>query len=265
MPAMTPTDLAGCISFWDFQEPAGAARTARGLHAAALHERDGGVERVAGGVFGPWAARFADGGRAHLFCPRNRVGALDRHGRGRDAEVTVVAWVRRAAKARRECQAVAGIWGETFGGRQYCLFLDLTIHGSGHQVCGHVSGVGGPSFGQRYCMDAGIGATAVPFAAWHCIAFSYDGARICAHLDGRLDERPGLNPFAYGLGLHDGQPEPSDFTVGAVHRHGEMGNHFVGDLGGLAVYGRCLRADELADLATLTPGPAGSRRDRTTA
>jgi len=98
-------------------------------------------------------------------------------------------------------------------------------------------------------MDSAIGATAVPFNDWHCTAFTYDGSHIRAYLDGTLDQRPRMNPYAYDLGLHDGQPEPCEFTVGAVHRHGEMGNHFVGDLGGLAVYDRCLSDDELADVA----------------
>lgn len=241
-----PVAIPGCVSCWDFSEPAGAPRVARGAHRATLHEREGSIERVPGGALGRWAARFTDGGRAHLFCPRNRVGALDRHGRG--AGVTVVAWVRRAVKAHGECEAVAGIWGETFGGRQYCLFLNLGIHRSAQQVCGHVSGVGGPTFGHRYCMDAAIGATAVPFGEWRCVAFTYDGAHARAYLDGRLDRRPDMNPYAYPLGLHDGRPDPCDFTVGAVHRHGEMGNHFVGDLGGLAVYDRALADDELARL-----------------
>lgn len=243
---LTPTALPGCISFWDFQEPAGTPRVARGAHAALLHEREGRVERVAGGIFGPWAARFGDGERAHLFCPRNRLGALDRH---RPGGVSVVAWVRRAVKTQRECEAVAGIWGETFGGRQYCLFLNLVIHDSAQQVGGHVSGVGGPSFGQRYCLDAAIGATPVPFGDWHCTAFTYDGTWIRAYLDGRLDVRSQMNPYPYALGLHDGRPDPCDFTVGAVHRSGEMGNHYVGDLGGLAIYDRCLADQELARLA----------------
>jgi len=247
---ITPTALSGCISFWDFQEPAGIPRVATGAQATILHEREGVVERAEGGVFGPWSARFNDGARAHLFCPRNRAGALDRHGRGSAATVSVVAWVRRSPKTRPECEAVAGIWGETFGGRQYCLFLNLGIHQSSQQVCGHVSGVGGPSFGYRYCMDSAIGATPVTFGTWHCTAFTYDGSHIRAYLDGQLDRRPRMNPYAYGLGLHDGQPEPCEFTVGAVHRHGEMGNHFSGDLGGLAIFDRCLRDDELARLAT---------------
>jgi len=245
---MHPTAVADLVSFWDFHEPTGAARVAVGAHPAVLHERRGTLERVTGGPFGH-AIRFVDGGLAHLFAPRNRIGALDIHGKGKAAQVTVVAWVRRQVKKRGECQAVAGVWGETFGGRQYCLFLDLGIHRSGKQVCGHISGVGGPTFGYRYCMDAGIGATPVPYDEWHCTAFTYDGSHIRAYLDGRLDVRPNFNPYPYARGIHNGQPEPAEFTVGAVHRHGEYGNHFVGDLGGLAVYRRALTDRELAALA----------------
>jgi hypothetical protein len=41
-------------------------------------------------------------------------------------------------------------------------------------------------------------------------------------------------------------PEGADFTAGAVHRAGEVGNWFVGWLGGLAVYRRALAVNELA-------------------
>jgi hypothetical protein len=46
------------------------------------------------------------------------------------------------------------------------------------------------------------------------------------------------------LGLFDGGEDGSDFTVGAVHRLGEMGNNFVGQIGGIAVFDRALSDDE---------------------
>ena len=84
-------------------------------------------------------------------------------------------------------------------------------------------------------------------------SFTYDGNFIRAWLDGRLETRVGFNPFAYPHGIHDGGPDGADFTVGAVHRSGEMGNWFTGRLGGLAVYSRGLEAEEIAKLSDLLP------------
>lgn len=74
---------------------------------------------------------------------------------------------------------------------------------------------------------------------------SYDGIQAMAWLDGRLDRREDLNPYLFAGGLHDGGEGGSDFTVGAVHRSGEMGNFFSGYLGGLAVFDRALSSAEI--------------------
>jgi hypothetical protein len=50
-------------------------------------------------------------------------------------------------------------------------------------------------------------------------------------------------------GLHNGGPNGSDFTVGAVHRSGEMGNFFCGKIAALAVYRRALTPAEMFALA----------------
>ena len=118
-----------------------------------------------------------------------------------------------------------------------------------HIVCGHLSNVGGPTPGYRYCVDGAMGATAVPWDEWHTVAMAYDGVAGTAWLDGRLDARPGLNPYPMAGGLHDGGPRGSDFTVGAVHRSGEMGNFFRGRIAALAVYRRALTPAEHLALA----------------
>lgn len=46
-------------------------------------------------------------------------------------------------------------------------------------------------------------------------------------------------------------PGRSDFTLGAVHRGGGMGNWFVGRLGGLAVYSRALDREEMLSLGRM--------------
>ncbi|GAA3412507.1 LamG domain-containing protein [Paenibacillus hodogayensis] len=230
------------VSFWDFQETAGQSRQARGPYAYMLQEREGPIEREEDGVFGPYAAKLRFGQWFQL--PRAECPALDFH--GKDAALTIIAWVKREPRQNRECQAVAGMWNETEKKRQYCLFLDLHIWDSGEQVCGHVSSGGGPTPGHPWCMTTAIGSTPVSKGDWHAIAFTYDGTYARTYLDGRLDERQTYNPFLYEEGLYDGGAEGADFTVGSVYRSGTMGNFYAGLLGGLAVFDRALRDEELA-------------------
>ncbi|MBC8009394.1 MAG: LamG domain-containing protein, partial [Burkholderiales bacterium] len=217
------------------------------------------------GVFGPGSARFSDG--PWLCAPRADCPALNLHGPA--AQMTVVAWIKRdptPPDLAWSCQAVAGMWNE-HGRRQYCLFLNLRIWESAEQVGAHISRTGGPTPGYKYCMDAALGATPVPFSTWQCVAVTYDGAQARAYLGGVLDAREGRNPFAYPGGLHDGGPHGADFTVGAVSRpetvtedFREIGhvvaNRYRGLLGGLAVYNRALAAPELLALAALIPPAA---------
>jgi hypothetical protein len=212
------------------------------------------VERADEGIFGPYSARFGTG--SYLTIPRSLSPALNIS--GPDAQVSIVAWVKRA-EGYPGCQAVAGIWNE-HGKRQYCLFLNLHIWDSAEQVCAHVSNVGGPTPGYRYCMDAAIGATPVSFGEWHCIAMTYGGQYAKAYLDGKLDTRGDRNPFYFPGGLFGGGETGGDFTVGAVFRPDQVledltevgsraGNPFIGLLGGLAVYNRELTGEEIAVLA----------------
>ena len=100
-------------------------------------------------------------------------------------------------------------------------------------------------------MDASIGATPVPFDTWQCVGFTYDGQAAYSYRNGRLDARPGRNPYPYPHGLFDGGPHGADFTVGAVDRSGVMGNWFAGGLAGLAVFDRALTATEMHALCAL--------------
>jgi len=217
--------LPGLVAFWDFQEPAGSPRVSRGPNRIALREGGLAVERVAGGVFGPWSARFTPG--AWLEVAHADAPALDLR-----AAVTVIAWLQREAKEQQECQAIAGKWLETGKRRQYCLFLDLRIHASAQQAAMHVSNLGGPTPGHPWCMDAAIGATPVPLQQWVEVRGSFDGQQAAVSLDGQPDPRPLFNPYRYPGPLFAGG---ADFTVGAVHRGGSMGNWFCGRLAGLAV------------------------------
>ncbi|GGD82898.1 LamG domain-containing protein [Paenibacillus nasutitermitis] len=238
------TGIPGLISFWDFQETDGNEYVAKGLHPYRLKEMNGAAERVQDGVFGAYSVNVTHG--KWLSIPRNDCPELNIH--GPQAKLTVAAWVNRAVIASRGCEFIAGIWNETAGKRQYGMFLNLEIWDSAEQVCGHVSAVGDPTPGYKYCMTSSIGATPVSKGEWHFIAFTYDSAESRAYLDGRLDQREAFNPYSYPDGLFDGGEEGADFTVGAVNRSGEIGNFYNGLLGGLAVFNRALSEEEIRSL-----------------
>jgi hypothetical protein len=245
-------DLPGLVAFWDFQEEAGQPRRARGPHGYELKEMAGPIQRVEGGVFGPYAAELAVG--QWLGIPRSQCPALDIHGPG--SQISLFAWLKRRRKPLIECEAVAGMWDETRRKRQYALFLDLRIRGSADQAGGHVSGIGGPTPGHRYCMDAAIGRTCVEYTdAWEFVGFTYDGNEARLYRNGCFDARPTHNPYSYPGGLFEGGSDGADFTVGAVHRGGAMGNWFTGFLGGLIVCSSVLSAETILALADATvPG-----------
>ncbi len=233
--------MPGLLCLWDFHDEAGADRMALGPNGYGLREHGGPIARNAEGPLSGYSATLVDG--QYFSIARQACPALNL--RGPEAQVTVVAWIKRGGRPEEGCEAVAGLWNETHAKRQYCLFLDLRIHDSRDQVCGHVSNVGGPTPGHKWCMDASIGETKVPLDVWQCVGFTYDSKIVKSYLNGQHDARPGLSPYAYPGGLFDGGTDGSDFTVGAVHRSGEMGNFYEGALGGLAVFDRALSANEM--------------------
>ncbi len=252
----------GLIAHWDFQTSQGGIWQSTGEGSYCLAECGGNAEVVddEDGPFGSRAIRFGNG--VWLECPRSHCPGLNIH--GPKAEVSLVAWIKRSRNPGEGCEAIAGMWNE-HGQRQYGLFLNLLIHDSAQQVGAHVSAVGGPTPGHRYCMDAAIGARPVPFDVWQCVAMTYGRGEARAYLNGLLDERPGRNPYPYAGGIFAGGPEGANFTVGAVARPQyvdmqegraiEVGhiqaNLFHGLIGGLAVYDRALGAEEIFGLAAL--------------
>ncbi len=253
-------NMPGLVSFWDFQEPAGQLRMAKGMQASVLEEPAGAVPVVEEGALGRRSVRLGDG--QYFTIRRANLGRLDIH--GRDAQVSVIAWVKRhPSDSPTRCQAVAGVWNE-HARRQYCLFLNLRIWDSAEQVCAHISGIGGATPGYKYCMDAAIGATPVPLQRWQCCAISYDGRFARAYLNGQLDVRGDRNPYAYDQGIYDGGPQGGDFTIGAVTRPqtvddqlrdvgSVVANRFHGLLGGLAVFERALTDEQMRQLAGELP------------
>ena len=259
-----PAPLAkvdGLLAFWDFNEPAGQPRVSRGPHALALQERQGPIERVEAGVFGPHAARIKRG--QWFIVERKDVGPLDIH--GKDAQVSVVAWVLRETKD--SWQAIAGVWDETRKKRQYCLFLnaprgtkadEMKRYPLANRIHGHVSAIGGPTPGDQFCITYSSGATEIPMRQWQCLAMTYDGRESRVYVNGKLDAQEQYNPFPYPDGLFDGGADGADFTVGAVHRGGSWGNFFGGQIGGLAIFKRALSEAEMQHLAAGVPLPERS-------
>src|SRR5690606_9895019 len=93
---------------------------------------------------------------------------------GAAAQVSVVAWIKW--NSLRRCQAVAGMWDESRRKRQYCLFLNLSgRYDSLQNVHGHVSAVGGPTPGDKYCVTYSTGKSIIPQQQWTQIAMTYDG------------------------------------------------------------------------------------------
>lgn len=183
---------------------------------------------------------FSGGG--WLEIPRARLGALDIHGPG--AQVTVEARVKILEPALY--QAIAGVWDETRCKRQYCLFYNLNArYDSKENLHGHISHIGSPTPGHDFCVTYATGGTRLPVGQWLTLSMQYDGRDIRVFVDGELDQnpradpfRPGesvLNPYHYPGAIFDGGPDGAPFTVGAVHRSGEMGNWFIGRLAGLRV------------------------------
>lgn len=248
--------LPGLVAFWDFQELSGQPRTSRGSEPLALLEQSGEIERCEGGPFGAYSARIKRG--QWFMIPRAKIGPLNLH--GKDAQVTVAAWVMREDKS--SWQAIAGVWDETRKKRQYCLFLnaprgtradEMKRYPLANRIHGHVSAVGGPTPGEDFCITYSSGGSEIPIGTWQFLAMTYDGEASRVYVDGKLDVLEHYNPFPYPDGLFDGGESGGDFTVGAVHRGGSWGNFFGGRIGGLAIFDRALTDAEMEALGGQPP------------
>ncbi len=268
---MTPENVPDLLCFWSFRPGPAGDLTAVGPNAYTLQEMNGPIGRAGEGVFGPHSLHIERG--QWLRVPRSQCPALDVHG---EREVTVVAWVQR--RADNQWQFIAGMWDERNAMRQYGLFTsghmqsdcrDLTRTPAVHQPHGYVSDVGGATPGCKFCFSYATGATFVKPQRWTMLAFTYDHREIRIYTDGRLDANGHCNPFAWDKPLKQSGPDGPDFTV-AMRDHpkwptypegdqvhdGDYVEGFGGMLGGLAVFDRALRPEEIADLhrATAQPG-----------
>lgn len=244
----------GLIAFWEFRDAPGQPRRSLAKAPLSLHEQQGPIARVAEGPFGH--ALHLKAGQ-WLSIPRAELGPLDIQ--GESAQVSVLAWLKRERKDA--WQAIAGVWDESRGKRQYCLFLNgakrTDAASMTRTLCkdlfqGHVSDVGGPTPGEEFCITYATSGTTVPFAGWQFLAMTYDAREVRLYRNGRFDASEGSNPFPHPHGLFDGGAEGAEFTVGSVSVKGKPGNFFGGLLGGVAVFDRALSADEIAALAKAT-------------
>lgn len=240
-----PRDVPGLVAFWNFSA-GGTHFTAEQGEPYVLTSQSGPLDVVEdAGALGGSALVLQEG--QWLSIPRRECPRLDIH--GPDGQLTVLAWIQRGRTLTPQCEFIAGQWNETHRGRQYGLFLNIRVWGGSDRVFGHLSHVGGPTPGYRYCMDGAMGGTEVPCEQWSVVGMSYDGHAGYAWLNGLLDACPGVNPYPFPGGLHDGGPNGSNFTVGAVDRSGTIGNFFCGRLAALAVYDRALTPAEIFALS----------------
>ncbi len=245
----------GLVAFWDFRDEPGGARRSLGKAPLALQEMKGPIARVDDGPFGH-ALQLKAG--QWLRIPRAELGPLDLH--GKQAQVSVIAWLKRERK--ESWQGIAGVWDESRGKRQYCLFVNggkrTDARTMAREPCkdlfqGHVSDVGGATTGEDFCITYATSGTKVPFEGWQCLAMTYDAHEVRLYRNGRFDGSEGSNPFPHSGGLFDGGAEGAEFTVGSVSVKGKPSNFFAGLLGGVAVFERALTATEIADLSFVHP------------
>jgi len=246
----------GLVALWDFKEPEGQNRKAVGKGDFPLKETNGSIQRTNEGPLSGYSAVFGSG--SFLSMPNTQTGALNIYGPKHG--VTVVAWLKWTGE---QTGFVGGMWNEYQDGgkRQYGLFISLPHYNGKNQVCGHVSHTGKPTPPFPFSIDYSASKQQVPANEWVCVAFTYDGKNIKSYLNGVFEEREpelinntkGFEGYPNGL-IQSKNPyqfteemgnNGSDFTVGAVLLKKGMGNFFVGQIGGLAIFERALNSKEL--------------------
>ena len=246
----------GLVALWDFKEPEGQNRKAVGKGDFPLKETNGSIQRTNEGPLSGYSAVFGSG--SFLSMPNTQTGALNIYGPKHG--VTVVAWLKWTGE---QTGFVGGMWNEYQDGgkRQYGLFVSLPYYNGKNQVCGHVSHTGKPTPPFPFSIDYSASKQQVPANEWVCVAFTYDGKNIKSYLNGVFEEREpelinntkGFEGYPNGL-IQSKNPyqfteemgnNGSDFTVGAVLLKKGMGNFFVGQIGGLAIFERALNNKEL--------------------
>jgi hypothetical protein len=256
------TSLDGLISLWKFSEDPGKERRASGKGEFPLKESNGMVPRINEGPLSGYSILLD--GTKYLTLSHSETGLLNIYGDRN--EVTVVAWIKWTGE---QTGFIGGMWNEYKDGgkRQYGLFISLPHYNGRDQVCGHISRTGKPTPPFPYSIDYSASGQKVPANEWCTVAFTYDGRYIRSFLNGAFKAREpelisnttgfegypnGLvqskNPYYFPDGMGN---NGSDFTVGSVLLKSGMGNFFIGQIGGLAVYDRALTENELKTICYL--------------
>lgn len=255
----TIQNTKGLVALWKFDEQSGMDRISTEGNNFSFKEMEGPVARMDEGPLSGYSILLE--GKNYLSLPNQETGSLNIYGEKK--EVTVVAWVKWKGQ---QVGFVGGMWNEYSEGgkRQYGLFVNLPHYNGLNQVCGHISRNGGPTPPFPYSIDYSASKQIVPKDEWTCISFTYDGEYIKSFVNGKFETREpeliqhtkgfdgypdGLtqskNPYYYPDGMGN---NGSDFTVGAVLLKSGMGNFFLGQIGGLAVFERALSEKELKKL-----------------
>jgi hypothetical protein len=224
------------------------------------------------GPFGP--SLVLDG--KTVFVKDGDIGGLDVTRNGGN-QVTVVNWVNDTAGTHDEMgagisfRAGSHCEGGPEAARQYGSYFDAIRYISSHgHYTPHIGAQDGPSPGFAYNHDYAASAreyfTGVGQGQWHMEAFTYDGEKIIAYVDGLADEwkavaeppppEPGFiehptvdrNPYFAGK-LINRSSTMKRFSIGAAVL-GEPPsfngwNFTTGKLGGVAVFNRALTAEEI--------------------
>lgn len=253
--SQSPQIEKSLVAFWDFSEQKGEPRKSKnfaGEKSYHLLEGNGEIPLVFEGPIGGTSASFEDG--SWFYIPRKQLGELNIF--GKDAQVTVLAWVKK--ESSKSWQAIAGVWDESRSKRQYFMFLNA--HSKTHSnemvrypasglLHGHISATGGKSPEQAAWISYSSSGEPVKENEWICIAITYDGKEIKSYINGTLSDSEFTNPFPYPDGIFDGGENGADFTVGANSVGGKMTNQFIGKISGLAVFNIALEEKELEFLS----------------
>jgi hypothetical protein len=277
------------VAAWDFQgdQEGGNTVTARvGPESLTLTARGTKTvvkDAVDRGPFGP--SLVLDG--KTVFVKDGDIGALDVTKDG-GTQVTVVNWVNDTAGNHDDTangiafRAGSHCEGGVESARQYgSYFDDIMYFGWSHgHYAPHIGAQDGPSPGYPWNRDYAGSArkyfTGVGQGQWHMEAFTYDGEKIIAYVDGLADEWKNVaepppidpnytlhqtvdrNPFFLGKPINN-SPTMKRFSIGAAVIGGppfDGVNFTTGKLGGVAVFNRALSAEEIMAirLGTLRPG-----------
>ncbi len=286
----------GLVAFWDFAEAQGTPRVSKDTaQKHALLESGQPIARVPGGSYSGFSGRFD--GTGYLHVPRKDIGNLDIHGRDAQVTLFAVVRLAEMKKGITVAGIWSEGKGkdDDTGTRQYSLLLNMGMYGGPRRLVPHISSEGGVTrradgSGFPWCADYAVNQAEIPVGKWVTLGSTYDGKYLRAYYNGVMEPRAldpvkdrrndpyfikegpdgkdrGMNPYYHGRGIFTYDPArhaatkpdgPADFTVAACYAVGhKIGNPFIGEIAGLAVFDRALTDDEMKALHTSAALPAG--------